>query len=409
MKKSVAVVIVLLLFAGPSVWGKSSSSTIALMPTFDQVSGQFNLQVYNEEKVKGFSDNKAWVKMTERVFEKIKDGLYFNKELVGNIYVVKNPSINAKSSVHDVYICEGLLNFIDNEAQLAGVIGHEIGHISNQDISHNYGQIAMQHNIIANATRAAGPGYESNVRLVDKIMPVAVSIFTKDQEFSADLSGLGYATSAGYKAEDVISFYEKLEKKMGSTHGVVAWLAHHPPLDKRIARLKESLQKRPETQQVKLEYLRIDPTPFLPAFQGKEIPGYTYVMIGKKKLFCILSPSQRSIRQNNSLIKKGSVIIKKGVEKIIIACLNIDPGKWMIGFVSSSPGRRATINPKGDYNKKIYAIEIPVKEVAGDNVTVSARYGDTDKLDDSSPNRMAEAFSKHARIEMKNLRFRVED
>jgi Zn-dependent protease with chaperone function len=158
-----------------------------------------------------------------------------------------------------VFITSGLLKKVTNEAQLAGVLGHEIAHVVLKHSLLKYRDGKEKQctaaNTIANLAKKGIPPSEGQKKIVDYalkfdgrldldnsdgdfihfIMDVVITILQngndKDSEFAADKMALELIAFAGYDAAE----YEKAIQAIGGG-GV---FTSHPPADERVKRLEE--------------------------------------------------------------------------------------------------------------------------------------------------------------------------
>lgn len=135
-----------------------------------------------------------------------------------------------------LYVYTGLLLLADNEAQLAGVMGHEAGHVVAR---HSARQMVNQFGLQAVASLALGqnPGLLSQLgaAVVAKGTMLAHS---RSHEDEADEYGARYASLAGYDPRALSTFFDKLRQKMGDTSGISTWLSDHPSSADRIAHIE---------------------------------------------------------------------------------------------------------------------------------------------------------------------------
>lgn len=188
--------------------------------------------------------------------------------------VLNSESINAFSAPYGyVFVTRGLLRKIDNEAQLAGVLAHEIAHVTEQHALDTYRTtktlqcgaaiMGQQGGNILGAVVPAGPtlplevvqAYQQlagsntgfldldageNLKLLEDLVPRVVDFVVKhgldpDKEYAADRVGLELVVSAGYNPNAYIEFLSRLQdsKEILSTH---------PPLESRTQRLTAWLE-----------------------------------------------------------------------------------------------------------------------------------------------------------------------
>ncbi|MGL5926682.1 M48 family metallopeptidase [Chroococcidiopsis sp.] len=150
--------------------------------------------------------------------------------------IVDNNSVNAFATAGGfVYVTTELLRTADNEAELASVLGHEIGHITNRHLIKQMRSTAIAGGLATaaglNRNRAVAIGVDLALRRPN----------SRKDEYEADTTGLEILGRAGYDREAMVSFMEKLLKKGGSTPAV---LSTHPATQSRIARLREAIDSQ---------------------------------------------------------------------------------------------------------------------------------------------------------------------
>ncbi|MDD9876695.1 MAG: M48 family metalloprotease [Magnetovibrio sp.] len=112
-----------------------------------------------------------------------------------------------------VYITRGLLALADNEAEMAGVLAHEIGHVTARHSAQRY-STAMATNIGLTVLGVLGSaaGVPSGVgRVANLGAQVAIQQYSQGQELEADMLGVRYMTRAGYDPRALTSFFRKLK------------------------------------------------------------------------------------------------------------------------------------------------------------------------------------------------------
>lgn len=149
-----------------------------------------------------------------------------------HFYVVQNSSINAFSTTGGyVYVHTGLLNIVDNEDQLAAVLGHEIGHICNNDLVKKLrqAQLAQGAASLAGLDRStvAAAAYKLAVDLPN----------SREAEYNADDKGLRYIERAGYNPNAMPAFLSKLLTQRSTP----SFLSDHPGARERISILQRKI------------------------------------------------------------------------------------------------------------------------------------------------------------------------
>lgn len=150
--------------------------------------------------------------------------------------VVDDRSINAFATMGGyVYVNTGLLREADNEAELASVMAHEIGHIAGRHAIKQMRQMA----IAGGVASAAGVDRNLAVRLgVDLALRRPNS---REDELEADQMGLRTMKRAGYAPSAMVTFMEKLLK---GGRSLPTFLSTHPGTEKRIDELKRQIDPR---------------------------------------------------------------------------------------------------------------------------------------------------------------------
>jgi predicted Zn-dependent protease len=149
------------------------------------------------------------------------------------------------------YVNSGLILKADTEAELAGVMAHEIGHVAARHGTRQAtrGEIAQLATIpLIFMGGWAGYGLRQGAGV---LIPVSFLSFSRAQESEADLLGLEYMYKAGYDPTAFVDFFEKIEALEKKKPGTMSKLfATHPPTQDRIAvtqkRIQQYLTARPE-------------------------------------------------------------------------------------------------------------------------------------------------------------------
>jgi predicted Zn-dependent protease len=150
-----------------------------------------------------------------------------------------------------VYITRGLVALADNEAELAGVMAHEIGHVTARHSAQRYSRGVLAQGGVALGTVLAGIfGGGAAADLAQQAGGVGgkayLAGYSRDQEFQADELGVRYLARAGYDPTAMSSFLETLgrndalaRKLAGREEGAdpaSSWFATHPRTPDRVLR-----------------------------------------------------------------------------------------------------------------------------------------------------------------------------
>lgn len=146
--------------------------------------------------------------------------------------VVADNSVNAFATMGGfVYVHSGLLTTADNEAQLASVIGHEIGHIAKRHSLKQMRQTALARGLIS----AAGLDRNTAVQIGTELAINRPK--SRQAEFEADQQGLATIARAGYPQTAMVDFM----KKLLNSSSVPSFLSDHPAVPDRITALQKAI------------------------------------------------------------------------------------------------------------------------------------------------------------------------
>ncbi|WP_255448511.1 M48 family metalloprotease [Telmatospirillum sp. J64-1] len=167
-----------------------------------------------------------------------------------------------------VYVTRGLLALADNEAELAGVLAHEIGHVTGRHSASRYSR-GMAANLGA-AVLGILVGSQELGQVAQTGAAAYLQNYSRDQEFEADALGIRYMSLAGYDASAMASFLDKLRQQASLEARIAGrdpssvdefnWMASHPRTLDRVQRAMEaSLSAPPQGSLARDTYLdRID-------------------------------------------------------------------------------------------------------------------------------------------------------
>ena len=241
------------------------------------------------DKAKQFSDvNKAWApEQEEQVGEATAAkliqafGLYDNKlmqnyvQLVGSTVaaqgarqdvtyhfaILDTDSLNAMALPGGfVFVTRGALANMNNEAQLAGVLAHEVAHI---DGRHLENEVKKQGNmgLIAKTAQEQGAQHASQDQITQAIVQklgdqavqfLATKPYSAGDESAADKKGLDMASKAGYMSAGLRDFLQTLATASDdpkNAQALGAWSQTHPPYNVRVDSLTKLMASYPATGQ----------------------------------------------------------------------------------------------------------------------------------------------------------------
>ena len=158
-------------------------------------------------------------------------------------HVVNDASVNAFALPGGfIYVTRGLMTSINNEAELATVVGHEIGHVTNR---HSVQQISKQQ--VAQLGLGVGSILSADVARVAGLASQGLGVlflkYSRDAENQADQAGFRYALSQNYDVREMASVFQTLDRVSGAGGGgrLPEWLATHPNPGTRIQKTEQRL------------------------------------------------------------------------------------------------------------------------------------------------------------------------
>jgi beta-barrel assembly-enhancing protease len=142
------------------------------------------------------------------------------------------------------FVNSGLIMKADNEAELAGVMAHEIGHVAARHGTKQAtrGEIA-QLGMIPLIFMGGWTGY-GIYQAASVLVPIGFLQFSQRMESEADLLGLEYMYKTGYDPTAFVDFFEKIETLEKRKPGTMAKVfSTHPPTDARIRAAQKNIQE----------------------------------------------------------------------------------------------------------------------------------------------------------------------
>lgn len=161
--------------------------------------------------------------------------------LTYHIKILDSPVVNAFAVPGGyIYLTRGILAQLNNEAELAGVIGHEMGHITAR---HSAAQQTKQQlgQIVLIGTMVASERLAQYAQAAMQGMELLFLRFSRDNEREADRLGVRYSSLTGYDAGKMADFFQVLEKMSmaESVGGVPTFLSTHPDPGDRYNTVKQ--------------------------------------------------------------------------------------------------------------------------------------------------------------------------
>lgn len=173
------------------------------------------------------------------------------RDLDWHFYVVNSSEVNAFAVPGGyVYVNRGLIERANRMDELAGVLGHEIGHVV---LRHSIKQMQQQQGANIGVTLACIlTGVCNNPVTSSAINVGATAVFAKfsrTDEAQADEEGFKFVVRAGISPEGLVTMFQTLIDERKSSPGAVdAWFATHPLEEDRIAAVQKLINTLPPSE-----------------------------------------------------------------------------------------------------------------------------------------------------------------
>ena len=283
-----------------SRWGVTAVATVAMLCLFSGCSlnpatGNVNLVLMSEsrEKEVGEEEHQKILEGVTLVQDKnLSDyvdevgqrmaAVSHRPDLEYQFFVIDSPDINAFALPGGyVYVNRGLLAYLNSEAELAAVLGHEIGHITARHAVQRDAQGRLRSGVAQvvgfGAAVLTGSGYiGSQIAEVGSIWAqMGLSGFGREQELEADSLGAEYLLEAGYAPQAMLEVITTLKNQgdfrrrvSGTAGGYHGLFASHPRNDSRLQQAVISVGQLPPGKA-----LAPDHAVFRDAIAGLEVGG----------------------------------------------------------------------------------------------------------------------------------------
>lgn len=231
----------------------SESQEQAMGDEYDpQVVAQYG--VYNDNTIQKFIDEhgQRMAKISHRA------------HLTYDFKILDSPVVNAFAVPGGyVYFTRGIMAHFSNEAEFAGVLGHEIGHITARHSAKQYSkQMAAQ--VLLIGGMIASEKFRQYGNLAMQGAGLLFLKFSRDAESESDKLGVEYSTAIGYDAHEMANFFNTISRlSAASGQSIPDFLSTHPNPDNRFVKVNQmadDIQKNLNKASLKVErdpYLRM--------------------------------------------------------------------------------------------------------------------------------------------------------
>jgi predicted Zn-dependent protease len=207
------------------------------------------------------------------------------------IKVIDSEEINAFALPGGFFFVNtGILLNADNEAEMAGVMAHEIAHVAARHGTRQAtrGQIAQIGSIVPLIALGGMAGY-GVYQAMGLVVPMGFLKFNRNFESEADMLGLEYMYKSGYDPGAFVDFFEKVESQEKRKPGTMSKLfSSHPPTDDRIKHSQEIIQK----------YLKAKPEYVVSTSEFDNVKTRTVAMHNTRKIDSSKDSGRPTLRRN---------------------------------------------------------------------------------------------------------------
>jgi predicted Zn-dependent protease len=163
--------------------------------------------------------------------------------------IIQSSAINAFATPGGyVYVNQGLINLVENEAQLAGVLAHEIAHVNGRHIA----EIVDRSKVINISALAAilagaflGGSGDAAAAVTSFTMAAAATLtlkYSREQEEAADRTGMSYLVGTGYDGGAMLDFLRIMRRYEFYSNSIPSYFLTHPGTDERTRYIDALLQ-----------------------------------------------------------------------------------------------------------------------------------------------------------------------
>ncbi|MBV8635820.1 MAG: M48 family metallopeptidase, partial [Burkholderiaceae bacterium] len=173
-----------------------------------------------------------------------------------SFFVLRDSSINAFALPGGfIAVHSALVLTAQSESELAGVVGHEIGHVAQRHLARMLGAqrkdalIPLAGMLLAALAARSSPDAAEALALGGEGLAIQRQLsFSRDAEREADRVGLQIMSEAGYDASGMVSFFGRMQKATRMYRDVPAFLQNHPMTTERIADMQGRINNLPYKQ-----------------------------------------------------------------------------------------------------------------------------------------------------------------
>ncbi len=147
-----------------------------------------------------------------------------------------------------IFVTRGALANLQNEAELAGVLAHEVAHVDGRHLEKEVRAKKTTSWAVEEGTSKIPNGAQLNALANDLITRAVTSRYSQDRESEADRKGIEFAARAGYDPSGLLTFLQRMSIAYSNSDDkrALSMLGGktHPPFDQRVAALQPLVQNQ---------------------------------------------------------------------------------------------------------------------------------------------------------------------
>ena len=232
----------------------SKQQELAMGAQYDpQISAMYG--VYQDSELQAFINEKG--KQMGRISHR--------PELDYKFKIMDSPVVNAFAVPGGyIYFTRGIMAHFNNEAEFAGVLGHEIGHVTARHSAQQQTKATLAQVGLVAGLVAGGEKFAQFANQAQQGLGLLFLKFGRDDETQSDELGVEYSTKIGYDAHEMAGFFSTLKRlsAQAGADAIPTFMSTHPdPADRnrKVAALAKGWQQkdsRPKYDVKRNEYLR---------------------------------------------------------------------------------------------------------------------------------------------------------
>ncbi len=142
-----------------------------------------------------------------------------------------------------IFITYGLLKLLKSEAEVAGVLGHEITHVVGRHSNEQMAKAQLSQGLVGAVVMAGGEDYgRSAGQIAQFVSTITNTSYGREDELESDKLGVRFMKRSGYDPQAMVTVMEVLEKSSGGGGGP-EFLSTHPNPGHRIQRIRDEIAR----------------------------------------------------------------------------------------------------------------------------------------------------------------------